>query len=319
MKPPSGGPGATPVPQPAPNNPSIPWEGFNFQMNALEQLTTITPALQALTQKNYYDMTDNIKTPQIRLDRVSNEQELNDIKASGNLAVKEAYANSPSGRAGAIAANVRARSLKNIAESNSRNNNINTQINNQEDMTNYQASVGDLRFNTQAKHQSFNNNQLVQQRADSDRRNGFNQSLNNANAIQTNLDTLSFAATAQAMPFVTNAKDENGNEILVPGKDGRNYTVQGVPFGYNNRRMPQFNPAFGSLDSFGVQMQRANGAGQNQALQDALNQAIMNRDVDAVTAYSKALYALNQSSRGSGNTALQNIASSQYNFQRNGK
>lgn len=298
--------------------PAIPWEGIDVPMNAMEKLTVVTPGLEALTAKPYYDMLTQLDLPQVRLDRVDNKQELADIQGQSNLITKEAFANSPAGVAQAISAEVRAKGLQGIAESNSRINQANTQIGNQESMTNYNSATRQQEFNAQQLHNTFNNNQLTQQRMGEFRREGFNQSLNNANAIQTNLDTISQAATASALPYVTNAKDSDGNDILVKGADGRDYTVQGTPFSLNSKRLPSFNPMFGSLDSMGVQQAAAStstNAGLSGAL-SKLNQAIQAGDIDLINASSRAIAALYRSGAKGTSTPMENLTQALLNVRR---
>lgn len=272
----------------------IPWEGFNFQMNPLEKLTTAAPFLTALTMPTYYDMLSQKYTPNIRLDRLDNTKEINSIQESSNLGQKELFANQPGGQAYLNSGQLRAREIEAMGRSNAGLDQANTQIANQEAMSNYQGDVADDLYNLQNIHSTYNNNVLSRQRRSEQLANGATQSLNNAVDIRQNLDTLGQAATAAAIPYLTTMKDKFGNEQYVTGPDGKRYSVQGVPFGFNANRLPRFQPGFGDLNSFGVnQISQGNTGALNAAMED-LQKAISTGDTDRINALSRSIYALSR-------------------------
>lgn len=293
------------------NYDSIPWNGFKFNPNSAEMLSIVAPGLGALATPTYYDMLTQKYTPNIRLDRVDNTQETNDIKSMSNLASQEAYANAPSNIAGAISAQAKANATRSIGQSDQGIRQANTQISNQEEMFNAQNKASDNVFNLQNIHQTYNNNILSQQRRGEMRLNAANQVLNNGLAVKKNLDTLGYAATAAALPSLTNMKDENGNLVLKTGPDGKQYTTQGVPIGFNQNRMPIFDPRFGGLDSFMVNQyaQVGTGADINTSINELMLEAIRTKDKDLLNAAARAAYSLNRPNT-KGASALQNILQS---------
>lgn len=292
-------------------NSQLPWEGFRFQPNSAELLSIAAPGLQALSTPTYYDMLSQKYTPNVRLDRLDNSQEINDIKEVGNLGQQEAFTSAgtnPAGLGAAISAQIRANSLKGISQSNSGIKNANTQIANQESLINAQNKTGDNDFNIKNIHQTYNNNILSLQRRNEMYNNGFNQTLNNGLAVKKNLDSLSYAATAAALPSVTTMKDANGKEVLIDGPDGRKYSQLGVPIGFNNNRMPIFDPRFGGLDSFLVNQNANQGQGSELVSQATANlkRAFESGDAKSIYAAAQAYDKLLSNSSGKGNSPVQN-------------
>lgn len=287
---------------------TIPWQGFNFQPNAQEMLSIAAPGLQALVTPTQYDMLSQKYTPNVRLDRLDNREEVKDILSDSSLGQREAFQNAPSNVATAIAAQMQTGARRGIGQSDAQIRTGNTQIANTEEMYNAQAKASDNMFNIQNIHQTYNNNVLAKQRRAEQLINASGQVLNNANAVQSNLDNLSYAATAAALPSVTNMKDEDGNDVLVKGPDGKNYKVQGVPVDFNNRRMPVFNPNFGSLDSYLANQYANQGAGLqlNSTIMTGFEKAIQSGDINQINAYARALASLN-TSRQKSSTPIENI------------
>jgi hypothetical protein len=240
-------PGAAGDQNPKPNSynavPTVPFQGFNIGMNAAEVLSGIAPYMAAMSQPTYYDMLTQKYSPNIRLERATNSQEVNQIQQQTSLAQKEMFANLPGGIAALASADLRANELSNINRSNQATDNVNAGVENQEAMVNYQTDQQDNLFNLQNIHQTYNNNVLAQQRKNEMLTNGAIQSTNNFLAIKGNLDTLNQQATAAVLPYLSeiDAMDANGNPIK----------VQVPPITLNQNRMP-VPTGFGSLDSVGV-------------------------------------------------------------------
>lgn len=175
-------------------NPINPTSGGNpynpIEWNAQERLTTAMPFLSALATPVQNPMLQQIYTPGIRLDRVSNEQELRDIRQQAALAQRELGQNTTGKNAYLASAPVRAQMIDQIGRSNAQNNNVNTQISNSEDMNNYQQAINDRNFNTQAVGQYYDKTQLVRGRRNQELRNALAQSLNNGVMVQDKLDAL---------------------------------------------------------------------------------------------------------------------------------
>lgn len=226
------------------NVPEVPFQGFNIGMNSMEVLSGITPYLSALAQPTYYDMLTQKYSPNIRLDRLNNTNEINAIQSQSSLAQRELANNMPGQSAYLAAGDVRGNEIANMMRSNNALGNANTQIANQESMINYQTDQQDNMFNLQNVHQTYNNNVLARQRRNEQLTNGAIGSMSNFMAIQNNLDTLNQQATAAVLPYLSSvdATDENGNPIK----------VQMPPVTFNKNRMP-VPTGFGSFNSFGVQ------------------------------------------------------------------
>lgn len=174
-----------------PINPTAGGNPYNpIEWNAQEMLTTAMPFLSALATPVQNPMLQQIYTPGIRLDRVSNEQELRDIRQQAALAQRELGQNTTGKNAYLASAPVRAQMIDQIGRSNAQNNNVNTQISNSEDMNNYQQAINDRNFNTQAVGQYYDKTQLVRGRRNQELRNAATQSLNNGVMVQDKLDAL---------------------------------------------------------------------------------------------------------------------------------
>lgn len=289
----------------------LPWEGFKFDPNAAETLSIALPGLQAMTTPTFYDMLSQKYTPNVRLDRMDNSQELADIKETGNLQTQEAYSSAPTmGLASAMSAQARSGTLKGVRDSNAATGQANIQIGNQETMMNAQAKANDNLFNIQQIHQTYNNNILSTQRRNEMYNNGLSQVVNNGLAVKKNLDSLAYMATAAALPSLTTMKDKDGNEMIYTGKDGKKYTQLGVPIGFSDRRMPTFDPRFGGLDSFLTSQYATQVAGTElgaSATQELKN-AFASKDTDRIK---NAAYAYKQifGADGKGISAANNALS----------
>jgi len=238
----------------------IPWEGFKFNPNAAELLSIAMPGLNAMMLPTRYDMLTQVYSPNIRLDRVNNDQETADMKESAAIAMREAYANARPQQADAISSSVRSNLINQLRQSNASKNQANTQISNTEEQYNDNKQYQNMMFNAQQVEDTYNKNLLALQRRDEMRVNAMNQVVNNGLMVKKNLDSLSYAATAAALPSVTTMKDASGNPMIFTGKDGKQYTKLGVPIGYNQDRLPTFDPNYGGLDSLLVAQNMQDGS-----------------------------------------------------------
>jgi hypothetical protein len=232
---------------PSPNNisnvPEVPFQGFDIGMNGAEVLSGIMPYLSAASMPTYYDMLSQKYSPNIRLDRQDNTNEINQIQQQSSLAQRELFSNLRGKTAALATGDIRSNEALNLLKSNAQLAGENTNIANQESMVNYQADQQDNMFNIQQVHQTYNNNVLSRQRRNEQLANGVTQSLNNFLAIKNNLDTLNQQATSAVLPYLSevDAVDEKGNPIK----------VQVSPIGLNKNRIP-VPTGYGSLDSVGV-------------------------------------------------------------------
>lgn len=229
---PTTGPNLQPLAVPSPMTPSAtPQQGRqrvsqssgDIPWNAQEKLTTALPFLSAFMRKDQYPMLQQISTPDIRLDRISNAAEIADIKQQSALTQRELFSNMSGKNAYLNSAALRGEMINSMMRSNAQNNNVNTQISNQEDMTNYQTMINDRNFNVQAVEQNYNQNNLVLGRRQKEMADAFAQSINTGVGIQDKLDALKQVMAQSAMRTV----DSNGQArfILDP-----------------NTRMPVLNP-----------------------------------------------------------------------------
>lgn len=276
--------------EPAPGE--IPWEGFNLGMTPIEQLSAVAPGLQAFTMRSFYDPLWQKYTPNERLDRVDNSQELNDIKGQSALAQREMFGTMQGGQAYLNSGQVRAGELQNINRSNVQNDQQNVPIANMEAGLNRQQKIADRDWNMDEIASTYDKNVITQQRRQEMLQNGVAQSLNNAFDIEQNIQALEQQATAAALPYLSHMKDENGNTVYVTGEDGRKYAVQGVPFGFTRNRMPAFQPGFGSLDSFGVSQAAAGNKQTLSTILAKMDEAIKNQDWDGLNALSRSAYSI---------------------------
>lgn len=286
---------ASPVAQPSnpgykPNVVQDQWQGYKFDMNAQEKLTTAMPFLTALTQKPYYDMLVQRNTPNVRLDRMDPTQEAANIQQSSSLAQREAAQNLPGRSSVAVGAQSQARATGAIDNLFHQINERNSQIGNQESEINMQNKIRDTDFNLGQEQQVYRNNLLTQQRRQEQLANATSQSVNNGVGISNRLDAMGLAATQAALPYMTGAKDAQGNAQYYKGQDGQVHQQMGVPIGFNADRRPTFNPQFGGLDSVGVGQ-----AGTSSILRN-FNNILMSQITDALSDRSaegtKRLYTL---------------------------
>jgi hypothetical protein len=267
--------------------PTVPFEGITPEWNAMEKLTAIAPGLIGLGMPTYYDMLQQKHSPDIRLDRVSNAQELNDIQQSSALGTREMFANMTGKEAAINSAAVRANEIQNIMRSNANNNNINTQIANQEDMTNYQTDQQDQLFNLANIRQTFNNNVRAKQYRNEQVANSAIQSLNNANAIQRNLELMGQTMTASVLPYLQTVGITADGRTVDKNDPSAIYRKQVAPVGLGKNRMP-FATGFGNI--FGVPGNPSGGQDAVMALAEKFIQAGANPD----TAFKTAAYTLGQ-------------------------
>lgn len=293
---------ATPPPPTAPtaaqpSNPGIQpnviqdqWQGYRFGMNAPEKLTTAAPFLTALSQKPYYDMLIQKYTPNTRLDRMDATQEASNIQQSASIASREAGQNMPGIMGNAVAASSAARATQALGNLYHQTNERNEQIANEESNINLQNKIRDVDFNLGQIQQTYRNNILTQQRRDEQLANGATQSLNNGVAIRQRLDAMGSAATQAALPFMTGAKDQNGNPTYSRDAQGNLHQQMGVPIGFNDNRSPIYNPAFGGMGSVGVNQmgQTAIARNFNSMLMGQINEAMSDRSPEGT----KRLYTL---------------------------
>lgn len=287
------------------------WQGFKFGMNAQEKLTTAAPFLTALSQKPYYDMLVQRYTPNTRLDRMDPTQEVANVQQASSLATREAAQNLPGRAAQAVGAAAQARSTSAIDNIYHQTNERNQQIGNQESEINMQNKIRDTGFNLGEIQQTYRNNILTQQRRDEQLANAGTSSLNNGIAIQNRLDAMGAAATQSALPYVTGARDQNGNAAYTKDNQGNLHQQLGVPVGFNNSRLPTYNPAFGGPNSVGVQQAAQNAVGRNfnQLLMGQITDALNDKSVEGTKRLYTLLLGLDRTNRPNtkGDTPLEEI------------
>lgn len=266
------------------------WKGFKFGMNPQEQLSVAAPFLTALSQKPYYDMLVQRYTPNVRMDRIDPSQEVADVQAASSLGTREAYQNMPGQAAAAQGAAAQARATGAIQNIYHQTNQTNQQIGNQELGINEQNKVRDADFNLGQIQQTYRNNILTQQRRDEQLANAGTASLNNGLAIQNHLDAMGFAATQSALPFVTQAKDAQGNPLYTTDAQGRRHIQDGVPIGFDQNRNTTYNPIFGGLNSVGINQAGANAIGRN--INNVVSEQLMNALQDKTPEGTRRLYTL---------------------------
>lgn len=269
----------------------IPWQGFNLPWTDLEKLSAAAPFLQAVSMKSFYDPLWLKYTPNERLDRVDNSAELNTLASQSALAQREASGNLSGVQSYLGAGQVRAAELDGVSRSEQNKNNVNTQIANQEALINRQAKMADNDWNIKEIADTYDRNVLTQQRRQEMLQNGVAQSFNNAMEIEHNIESLEQMATATALPYLSYQKDANGNPVYQYDKNGNRYRVQGVPFGFTDRRMPAFVPGFGDLNSLGVQMAGAGMSGDLTALRKKYMEAVEAGDTEMANAISRGYYS----------------------------
>ncbi len=276
--------------EPAPGE--IPWEGYNLGMTPVEMLSVAAPGLTAMSMKTFYDPLWQKYTPNERLDRVDNSRQINDIRSQSALAQREMFTNMPGNQAYSASGQVRANELDNINRSDVQTDQQNIPIANMEAGLNRQQKIADRDWNMDEIASTYDKNVMSQQRRQEMVANGINQSLNNAFDVEQNIQMMEQQATAAALPYLTHMKDENGKTVTITGEDGRKYAVQGVPFGFSKNRMPMFQPGFGSLDTFGVQMQQQGNKQTLSSILAKMDEAIKNQDWDGLNALSRSAYAI---------------------------
>jgi hypothetical protein len=281
----------------------IPWEGFDMGMTGLEMLTGSMPALQAFATPTQYAMLQQKYTPNARFDRVDNSAELEDITSQSALAQREMFGTMNANQAAGNMDAVRANEISNVGQSNARRDQANIPIGSNEAMYNQQNHMKDADWNMDQILMTYDKNVLANQRRVEGINNGINQSLNNFNDIETNIQAAEFGATQAALPYLTHEKNADGSVRMYEDKDGNQFKKQGVPFGFTAKRMPKFQPGFGSLDSYGVQSQMAGNSGVLSKLMTELDTAITNGDTEKINALSRAAYSL---SRNNSQQAYQN-------------
>jgi hypothetical protein len=260
---------------PSTPQPFMPDQGYNpgkTQWNGMEKLSAALPGLTALSMPTYYDMLQQNHTPNIRLDRIDNQQDINAIQQSSRIGQRELFENMDAKTAAGNAGFMRGQELQAIDQSHHQTNVMNTQIANQETMTNAQNQLQDQGFNLSNQKQTFTNNVRARQFRNEAIANGATQSFNNAQAVQRNLESLDQHMAAANLPFLTNVYYDKQGKVLGQGKwDDLSsdkqaqvaYKGQQGPMGLNANRMPTFT-GFGSLDSIGVTSRAMNNGMQYQ-------------------------------------------------------
>lgn len=270
----------------------IPWEGYDLGMTPLEKLTGAMPALMAYATPTQYAMLQQKYTPNVRFDRANNTQELSDIQSTSALAQRELMGTMNPTQASGNMDDFRANTIRATNESNARMNSTNLPIGMQEETFNQGNHINDQNWNYDQIGQTYDKNVLANQRKYELRANGVAQSLNNFSDIEQNIQALEYGATAAAFPYLTHEKNADGTEKYYTGADGKKYVKQGVPFGFNDRRMPMFQPGFGDLNSFGVQAQMAGNQGTLGMLQKKYLEAIEAGDSKMAYSISQGMKAL---------------------------
>lgn len=287
------------------------WKGFKFGMNPQEQLSAAAPFLSAIAQKPFYDMLVQKYTPNVRMDRIDPTQEVADVQAASSLGTREAYQNMPGQAAAAQGAAAQARATGAIQNIYHQTDERNSQIANQELGINEQNKVGDTNFNLGQIQQTYRNNILTQQRRQEQLTNAGTASLNNGLAIQNHLDAMGFAATQSALPFVTQAKDAQGNPLYTTDAQGRKHIQDGVPIGFDQNRNTTYNPMFGGLNSVGVNQAGANAIGRNfnSILMEQINTALQDKSPEGTKRLYTLMLGLDRTNKpnAKGDTPLENI------------
>lgn len=299
----------------------IPFDGFDIPWNAQEKLSTAAPFLTALAQPTYYDMLIQKHSPDIRLDRQSNEQELNDIRQQSSLAQREGFNNSNPQQAYLNSASARDMAFRQSAQSNAGVRSANTQIANQESLTNYATDQQDNMFNLKEIQSTYRNNVLSQQRRDEQLANGFTSSLNNGLAIQNNLDNLNQSLTAASLPYLTNVYYDAKGNVLGQESDLPNMsdetrrkiasTRQSSPIGLNQDRRTPYFTGYGNINALGV------GNGNQRSATDMISKLAEEYIAKGATpdaAIKTAAYAFGQMYKPNqkGNSAVEELMSNMY-------
>jgi len=293
----------------------IGWQGYDFAPNGMEALTAVLPGLQSLALENFYAAPFLKPKNTIRLDRINLEDAKQRVQESANLGTREAYDNAPAKVAQSIAGNIRGQANNQIVSLDNQEENTNSQIGNQESQINFNTELDRQNWNTQQFAQTYEKNNLTLQRRNELRANGLTQSINNLGTLTTNLENLSNYATMMSLPYVTGEKNEDGSDKTFRGKDGKLYQRQGVPFGFDGRRRPNFNPSFGSLDTFGVSMNASSIQSQELVgmANDYLKQAYKSGDPKSIAA-AAMFYKAILGGAGRGSSPIENANSMYQNM-----
>jgi hypothetical protein len=281
--------------------PFIPDQGYNpgkTEWSGMEKLSAALPGLTALSMPTYYDMLQQNHTPNVRLDRIDNQQDINAIQQSSRIGQRELFENMDAKTAAGNAGFLRGQELQAIDQSHHQTNVENTQIANQETMVNAQNQMQDQGFNLSNQRQTFTNNVRARQLRNEAIANGATQSFNNASAVQHNLESLDQHMAAANLPFLTNVYYDKQGKVLGQGKwddlgaDKQAqvaYKGQQGPIGLNGNRMPTFT-GFGSLDSIGVTSRAMNNGMQyQQQIIQGLTKAMNSGDPRAMAYAAKVM------------------------------
>lgn len=290
------------------------FKGFNIGMNGIEGLSVALPGLIAASMKSFYDPLIQKHSPDVRLDRVDNQAEINDIQQANSLSKREMFGNMDPRIAAMAAASADSAESQNIMRSNANKNQTNIQIGNQETMTNFQQDQQDQLFNLGQIQQTGRNNMLTEQRRQEMSANGLAQVVNNYGAVDRNLQSLNQRANTVAMSQLTNAYyDANGNylgqasdftdpatgRLSIPD-DIQNRiakTKQMPTIGIDKNRNPYFT-GFGSLNNV-----RSNPAQTlNSSLLSTLAETLKNGDPSQRLDAARLAIMMNKAS-GTGNTS----------------
>jgi hypothetical protein len=211
------------VPEPG-RNPlkDVPLQRINDKgigINSLEALSIAQPALQALSTPTYYDILQQKHTPDVRLDRINNTDELNRIQETNQSRTRELFANMDPRLAAAAAAMGLGQTNSAMMTSNANVNNANTQIGMQESMTNYNADVADMNYNLAEIGSTYDRNVVSQQNAGDLRRKGIAQSQANMLGVSQNLERLKNQIMTMSMPYMTQAYYDKSGRYLGQDSD----------------------------------------------------------------------------------------------------
>lgn len=193
--------------------------------------------LNAMGIKKYYPKREQVDLPEVNLDTINEQPYINDINNQSFQAYQVANAGDP--RLGRVnASNIYGRGLDAISKTRGNIQNQNTQIQNQENLTNLQQRTNQVMANAQFDDRYYDQVQTTRENFDKERRYANNAVFSQLNQYQSQADQLAWGLASV---------NKYGRRLVTNPKTGQKY-YQPVPLFEATQRGIRYNADVADLD-----------------------------------------------------------------------
>ena len=233
INPPTNPPGAIQPQNPA--NPTLPYQ-IKGKLTDAQIANLGYLGLQSFNINRYYPTRQQVSLPQTKLDQVSVQPYLNQINGQAHEAYELASLRPRD--SSLIASNIRGTALDQSNQAIGNMANQNTQITNQQNLTNLQQMTNQVMTNAQLNNQYYNQVQATNQNFDNERRFANNQFVSNLNNYQSQADKLAWSLASV---------NKYGTRKVTDPKTGRTYDLPTPLYQINNNGI-QYNADVANLN-----------------------------------------------------------------------